>query len=72
MNWNLKEMSFFCARFFSICQIKGGNLETYYGIIDLFNNSSATLLLLSCNGRKFESIESNKIEGIKVGKHRGK
>ena len=62
-------MSFFCARFFSICQIKGGNLETYYGIIDSFNDSSATLFLISY---KFESIGSNEIKGIEVSKFKGK
>ena len=40
-------------------QIKGKNLGTYYSIIHSFNDSSATLLLLSYNGGNFESIRSD-------------
>ena len=49
-------------------QIKGKNLGTYYSIIHSFNDSSATLLLLSCNRDNFGPIESDEIEAIEVGK----
>ena len=53
-------------------QIKGDNLGTYSSIIDLFNNSSTTLLLLSCNRDNFEPIESDEIEAIEVSKYQSK